>query len=117
MKSNDISPASLPNISHVADVFIDVPTRVVREILKLRLEIIECVLVALPSSDADICVGKRDEVIETVASGICKEADMSVLPVAGIATKEAGRGSEYLAAEAPERDTAIRLETDDVGAT
>jgi len=115
-KSNDISATSLPNINHVTDVFIDAPTCVVREILKLRLEIIECVLVAPPSSDADICVGKRDEIIETVASGICKEADMSVVRVAGIAN-EACRGSEYLAAEAPERDTPIRLETDDVGAT
>ena len=115
-KSNDISATSLPNIDHVTDVFIDAPTHVVREILKLRLKIIECVFVALPSSDADICVGKRDEVIETVASGICKEADMFVVPVAGFA-KEAARGSEYLAAEAPERDTAIGLETDDVGAT
>jgi hypothetical protein len=37
-KSNDISTTSLPNINHVADVFIDAPTRAVREILKLRLK-------------------------------------------------------------------------------
>ena len=115
-KSDDISATSLPDIDHVTDVFINAPTCVVREILKLPHEIIECVLLALPSSNTDICVGKRDEIIEAVPSGICKEADMFIVRVARRA-KEAGRGSECLAAEAPKGDTSIRLETGDVGAT
>jgi hypothetical protein len=97
-------------------VFIDAPTCVVCEIFKLGHEISECVFVAVPRSDADICVGKRDEIIETVASGICKEADMVIVAIGG-SVRKVGRGREFIAGEAPDRDTTIRLETDDVGAT
>jgi hypothetical protein len=115
-ESNNISATSLPNIDHVTDVFIDAPTSVVREIVKLGHECIERVCIPLPSRDADICVGERDEIIETVASGICKESDMFVVRIER-RVREVGKGSVYLAAEAPERDTTVRLETDDVGAT
>jgi hypothetical protein len=97
-------------------VFTDAPTCVECEISKLLHERIECVFVAVPSSDADICVGKRDEIIETVASGICKEADMFIVLIAG-SVREVGRRREFIAGEAPDNDTTIILETDDVGAT
>ena len=115
-KPNDISATSLPDIGHVTDVFTDAPTFVECEISKFLHERIECVFVAVPSSDADICVGKRDEIIETVASGICKEADMFIVLIDG-SVREVGRRREFIAGEAPDNDTTIILETDDVGAT
>jgi len=84
-KSNDISATSLPDINHVTDVFIDAPTSVVCEIFKLSRENIEFVFAAVPNSDEDTCVGKHDEIIETVASGICKEADMFTVRTGGSA--------------------------------
>jgi hypothetical protein len=118
-KSNDISATSLPDIGHVTDVFINAPTCVVCEISKHVHESIESVFVAVPSSDADIYVGKRDEIIETVASGICKEADMFIVRIGGTrgSVRDGGKGREFIAAEAPDRDTTIGLETDDIGAT
>ena len=119
-KSNDISATSPPEIGHVTDVLIDTPTCVVCKMFKGRDrdKIIEFVIVADPvsSSDMDTCVAKHDEIVKTFASGICKQANVLVISIV-VSARTVGGGSGLLAAEAPEGDTTIDLETDNVGAT
>jgi len=114
-KSNDISVTSLSNISHVMDVFIDMPTCVIYEIpLEHLYKIIESVSVVL--SNADMCVAKHDNIIETSASDICKEADMFVIRI-DMSFREVGRWKELFTAEASERDFTISFKTDNMWAT
>ncbi len=58
-------------------------------------------------SNVDTHLVKHDEIIVTAAGGVRKEADVWN-------SREVGRGSGLLAAEAPELDTTIGIETDDV---
>lgn len=68
-------------------------------------------LVAL-NSDMDTCLVKHDEIIETVTSGICEEADVSVVPI-GENFKEVGTdlvGTDWIGRENPGRENVTEME-------